>query len=91
VLSPDPNIGPFEALEPSAVKKLAQNCGLRIERRIGAQAVPQPEEIAFRTRNMKPRTQSLARGLGWTLSKLEKAPGVQSRRGRFQYWLLTRA
>ena len=58
--------------------------------RVGSQAVPQPEEIAFRTRNMKPRTQRLARGLGWTLSKVEKLPGLRSSRGRFQFWLLTR-
>jgi SAM-dependent methyltransferase len=91
VLSPDPNIGPFEALEPRDVKKLVADAGLKLVQRVGAQAVPQPEEIAFRTRNMKPRTQSLARGLGWTLSKLERTPGVQSSRGRFQYWCLSAA
>ena len=51
--------------------------------------MPQPEEIAFRTRNMSARSQSMARALGWTLSKIEKTPGLQSSRGRFQFWSLT--
>jgi 2-polyprenyl-3-methyl-5-hydroxy-6-metoxy-1,4-benzoquinol methylase len=91
VLSPDPNIGPFEALEPRDVKQMSAQSSLRITHRIGLQAVPQPEEIAFRTRNMSPRSQSFARALGWTLSKLEKAPGLQSSRGRFQFWTLVRS
>lgn len=91
VLSPDPNIGPFEALEPRDVKRLCAQSRLHIAQRFGVQAVPQPEEIAFRTRNMSPRSRSLARALGWTLSKIEKAPGLQSGRGRFQFWSLTRS
>ncbi len=90
VLSPDPNIGPFEALEPRDVQRMSAQSSLRITDRIGLQAVPQPEEIAFRTRNMSHRSQSLARALGWTLSKLEKAPGIQTSRGRFQFWTLTK-
>ncbi len=90
VLSPDPNIGPFEALEPSDVRRLCARAGLRIAQRIGSQAVPQPEEIAFRTRNMKPRTQKLSRALGWTLARIETLPGLRSSRGRFQFWCLTR-
>jgi nitroreductase/SAM-dependent methyltransferase len=88
VLSPDPNIGPFEALEPRDVRHISAQSNLRITARVGLQAVPQPEEIAFRTRNMSPRSQSLARALGWTLTKIEKLPALQSRRGRFQFWLL---
>lgn len=91
VLSPDPNIGPFEALEPREVKRMSAAAGLRVAARTGSQAVPQPEEIAFRTRNMSSRTQGLARGLGWTLAQLEKAPGLRASRGRFQFWCLSRA
>jgi 2-polyprenyl-3-methyl-5-hydroxy-6-metoxy-1,4-benzoquinol methylase len=90
VLSPDPNIGPFEALEPDDVKRISAQSRLRIAERVGLQAVPQPEEIAFRTRNMSARSQSMSRALGWTLSKLEHLPGMQSSRGRFQFWLLER-
>jgi 2-polyprenyl-3-methyl-5-hydroxy-6-metoxy-1,4-benzoquinol methylase len=91
VLSPDPNIGPFEALEPGDVKRISAQSSLTVKQKLGVQAVPQPEEIAFRTRNMSARSQSMARALGWTLAKLEKAPGLQSGRGRFQFWTLTRA
>jgi nitroreductase/2-polyprenyl-3-methyl-5-hydroxy-6-metoxy-1,4-benzoquinol methylase len=90
VLSPDPNIGPFEALETGDVKRMSAQSSLRVSKRVGLQAVPQPEEIAFRTRNMSPRSQSLARALGWTLSKIEKTPGLQSSRGRFQFWSLSK-
>ena len=62
VLSPDPNIGPFEALAPRAVEELASAAGLVVEERIGLQAVPQPEEIAFRTRNFSARSKQL---VGW--------------------------
>jgi hypothetical protein len=73
------------------VKRISGQSSLRVTQKLGVQAVPQPEEIAFRTRNMSARSRSMARALGWTLAKLEKAPGLQSGRGRFQFWTLTRA
>ncbi len=90
VLSPDPNIGPFESLAPKDVERLVANAGLRIEQRFGCQAVPQPEEIAFRTRNFGRRTKRIAAGLARALGHLENAPGVQSGLGRFQFWTLER-
>ncbi|MBM3977751.1 MAG: hypothetical protein FJ299_12270 [Planctomycetes bacterium] len=90
VLSPDPNIGPFESLAPSEVEALGRAAGLRVVARHGLQAVPQPEEIAFRARNFGPRKQGLARLLGRALGALERLPGVQTMRGRFRYLLLER-
>ena len=85
VLAPEPNIGPFEPLAPAAVEALVTGAGLTIEGRLGLQAVPQPEEIEFRTRNFSPRSRRLvslaAKGLSW----LAKLPGFEARRGRFQF------
>lgn len=85
VLSPDPNIGPFQAVDLGALERAAQDAGLTEDARCGLQAVPQPEEIEFRTRNFSPRSQKLARGVGKLLGAFEKLPGVQARYGRFQF------
>lgn len=90
VLSPDPNIGPFEALDPREVERLLEDAGFTIERRLGLQAVPQPEELEFRTRNFSPRARSLARLAARGLALLERFPGAQARRGRFQFILARR-
>jgi SAM-dependent methyltransferase len=90
VLSPDPNIGPFEALAPRAVHDLVRAAGLRVKQRLGLQALPQPEELDFRTRNFRPLTQTLARTLGKACLGIESIPGVQSAWGRFQFMELTR-
>jgi nitroreductase/SAM-dependent methyltransferase len=91
VLSPDPNIGPFEALAPSEVERDLRAAGLRVVDRFGLQAVPQPEEIEFRARNFGARKKSIARFAGRVLGALERLPGVQNARGRFRYLLLERA
>ena len=90
VLSPDPNIGPFEALEPSSIEQAAVAAGLTRTAQLGLQAVPQPEEIAFRTRNFSPRGQTVARFVGKLLGAFERLPGVQARYGRFQFQSYTR-
>lgn len=90
VLSPDPNIGPFEALDPAEVEALLSGAGLVIEQRLGLQAVPQPEELEFRTRNFAKRRKQLARLAGRALAALERLPGVQSARGRFRFVLCRR-
>lgn len=91
VLAPDPNIGPFETLEPRALERLAREKGLVVQARYGCQAVPQPEEIDFRARNFSRRSRRLAHFLGACLAKLEWLPGLRARRGRFQFLLLRRA
>lgn len=91
VLSPDPSIGPFEPLDPRAVEELARSAGLRVEGRLGLQALPQREEIEFRTRNFSPRARAILRGLAGMFARLERLPGLEARRGRFQYVLLRRA
>ncbi|MED5330781.1 MAG: nitroreductase family protein [Planctomycetota bacterium] len=52
VLSPDPNLGPFEALSPSEVKALVEEAGFTVERSFGDARGPSREEMEFRTRNM---------------------------------------
>jgi nitroreductase/SAM-dependent methyltransferase len=91
VLSPDPNIGPFESLLPGDVETLCASAGLRVEKRFGCQAVPQREEIEFRTRNFSERGRSVARTIGWTLERIEKLPGLRARRGRFQFLSLKKS
>lgn len=90
VLSPDPNIGPFAALRPADVHRTCAAVGLRVVSELALQAVPQPEEIAFRTRNFSARAQALGRGLGKALALLERTPGVRARYGRFRFLRLTR-
>ena len=85
VLSPDPNIGPFEALAPAEVEGLVTGAGLEIERRLGLQAVPQPEEIEFRTRNFSRRSKQVVGVAAAVIGWLEKLPGFEARRGRFQF------
>ena len=85
VLAPDPNIGPFESLEPAEVERLCAQAGLAIESRLGCQAVPQRDEIEFRARNFSERGKETARGVGWLLARIGKLPGIEQRRGRFQF------
>jgi len=89
VLSPDPNIGPFESLAPEEVRRLVTAAGLEVAAELGLQAAPAAEEIEFRTRNFAPHNQKLARGLARALRALEGLPGVQARYARFRYLLCT--
>ncbi|MEM7309065.1 MAG: nitroreductase family protein [Planctomycetota bacterium] len=90
VLSPDPNIGPFEPLDPAEVERLAAEAGLAVDERMTLQAVPQPEELAFRTRNFSPRGKKVAGAVGSALGWLERVPGVEHARGRFRFLRLRR-
>ena len=85
VLSPDPNIGPFEALAAEDVRRYVRDAELTIEDEFGLQAVPQPEEIEFRTRNFAARTKALVSFAASVLSLIGKLPTMERRRGRFQY------
>ncbi|MCC6409212.1 MAG: nitroreductase family protein [Planctomycetes bacterium] len=90
VLSPDPNIGPFESLAPTEVEALAREAGLAVVERIGLQAVPQTEEIEFRARNFGARARSIANFAGGALGLVDRLGFVRSRWGRFQFVKLTR-
>jgi nitroreductase len=85
VLAPDPNIGPFQALPSAEVEALLESAGLVRKAGFGCQAVPQPDEIAFRARNFSARGRKLAAGLGSALGLAERLPGVRSAFGRFQF------
>lgn len=90
VLSPDPNIGPFQALDPREVEGLAQGAGLEPAGAHGCQVAPQAEEVAFRTRNFPTRLAGLVRGAAGALRALEALPGAARHRGRFQFRLYRR-
>ena len=88
VLSPDPNIGPFQALTPRAVQGLVQAAGGRIEARFAAQAAPAPEEIEFRTRNMQGAFGKCVRAAAKVARTLDRAPALSKARSRFQFILV---
>lgn len=90
VLSPDPSIGPFAALDAEALVPALERHGLGLAARYGTQALPQPEELDFRTRNFPPRLRAGALALARGLRSLERLPGLESRRGRFQFLLFQR-
>lgn len=90
VLSPDPNIGPFESLSPADVDALASEAGLRAVERLGLQAAPQPEEIEFRVRNFGKRAKSLVGILSSVVGVIDRVGFLRSRFGRFQFVKFTR-
>jgi nitroreductase len=83
VLSPDPNIGPFESLVPSDVERLARAAGFEIAGRRGALVLPPQGELDFRTRNLG-ALGKLLRALGRLVRPLERTPGLW-RLGRQRY------
>lgn len=90
VLSPDPNIGPFESVDLGTIERLARAAGLEVVDRIGLQAAPEPEEIAFRTRNFSDRTKRLAELATGAMAGLARLGGIERRYGRFQFLRLRR-
>ncbi|MBK7874214.1 MAG: nitroreductase family protein [Planctomycetes bacterium] len=90
VLAPDPNIGPFESLEPADVESWCERAGLALTARFGAQPVPPESELAFRTRNFTGAQKKIAMAAGWLLGVLGRVPGLAARRGRFQFLVATR-
>ncbi len=87
VLSPDPNIGPFQSLSAREIVDPCEANGLRLEKRVGLQATPSAEEIEFRSRNFSPRKQGAVRFLGKALQLFDSIPGLARSRGRFQFLL----
>ena len=85
MLAPDPNIGPFEPLAPRDVSGWLSEAGLSEVGRLGAQPVPAPEEIEFRTRNMKGALGRGLRAMGSALGAAGSLPGLAGRYGRFQF------
>lgn len=85
VLSPDPNIGPFEALTPKGVDALVLEAGGTIEARFHAQAAPAPEEVDFRTRNMQGASGKAIRAAASLARTADKVPALSKGRSRFQF------
>lgn len=90
VLSPDPNIGPFETLDPSDVAQLVRAAGFEVRATFHAQAAPEPEEVEFRARNFGRRAQRAARLAARGLGIVMRLPGLSQRRARLRYLLLER-
>ncbi|MFT5732831.1 MAG: nitroreductase/SAM-dependent methyltransferase [Planctomycetota bacterium] len=85
VLSPDPNIGPFEALVPRSVESLVEAAGGTIEARFRAQAAPALEEVDFRTRNMQGTLGKAVRTAAKVARAADKIPALSQGRSRFQF------
>ncbi len=85
MLSPDPNIGPFEALTPKAVEHLVRSADGQITGRFAAQAAPAPEEIEFRTRNMRGAYGKSVRFAANVARMADKVPALSRHRSRFQF------
>lgn len=90
VLSPDPNVGPYQALDPRALEAPLHAAGLTLTSRFGCQPTPAPEELETRTRNFGRRSGAIVRGLGRAARLLDHVPGFASARGRFQFRVYTR-
>ncbi len=86
VLSPDPNIGPFQAIEPGTVEQEAQAAGWQLSDSLGLQSAPEPDELDFRTRNFPPMKARLVKIAVKGMAMLRSASG----RGRFQFRLFVR-
>jgi len=76
VLAPDPNLGPWEALDPGAVEKLVKAAGFVIAKKYDEEVVPSAKEVDFRTRNMSPAKAKLVRGAVGAARVLGKLPGI---------------
>lgn len=86
VLSPDPNIGPFQAMEPKILLAEAKAAGWQLSDSLGLQPGPEPDEIDFRTRNFSPTKARLVRVVAGLVGTFRSAKS----HGRFQFRLFTR-
>lgn len=90
VLAPDPNLGPFEALDPARVMAMAAEVGLVVEAHEANDVVPPPSEVDFRTRNMGRTMAGAVRMLVGLARILARLPGVAGRLGRSHTLILRR-
>ena len=89
VLAPDPNLGPYEALEPAEVERLLAAAGFVVQQRHAADVLPAAEEIAFRTRNMRGAKAALVRGAALAARALASLPGMGAF-ARTRSWVVTK-
>jgi SAM-dependent methyltransferase len=91
VLAPDPNLGPWEALSPRDVLRLARAAEFRVVERHAADAVPSRAEVDHRTRNMRGLRRGLLRGAVGAGRLLAALPGVTALYGRTRTLVLEKA
>jgi nitroreductase len=90
VLAPDPNLGPFEALDPGEVLAMVAAAGLAIESDQAWDVVPPASEVDFRTRNMGAAKAKLIRTAVSCARLLERLPGIARWLGRSRTLVLHR-
>ena len=90
VLAPDPNLGPFEALDPGRVLEMVKAAGFVVESSEGSDVVPSASEVDFRTRNMGRMVANVVRGVVGLCRVLGRLPGVASAFGRSRTLILRR-
>jgi nitroreductase len=88
VLAPDPNLGPWEALSPREVRRLAAAAGLRVVESSAADAVPPRAEVEHRTRNMRGTGRAVLRGAVAAGRLVATLPGVTALFGRTRVLVL---
>jgi len=91
VLAPDPNLGPWEALDPGEVDRLLRAAGLRVLSVAHLDAAPTRSETDHRTRNMRGLRRGLLRFAATTARGLAALPGVARLGGRERVLVCGRA
>ncbi len=91
VLSPDPNLGPYEAVDPRDVETWLTAAGLATVESHADDAVPSDEEVAFRTRNMSPMKQRVIRFAIGAARLIVSLPGLGKTFARDRTWIVERA
>ncbi|MGQ0551587.1 MAG: nitroreductase family protein [Planctomycetota bacterium] len=91
VLAPDPNLGPWEALDPGEVQRLVQAAGFRIVQSWSEDVVPSRSEVEHRTRNMRGLRRAVVRAAAALGRLLSVLPGATAALGRTRILLLKRA
>ena len=91
VLAPDPNLGPWEALDPGEVDRLLRDAGLRALAVEHLEAAPTRAETEHRTRNMRGARRGLMRAAAASARGLGALPGVARLWGRERIVIAGRA
>ena len=90
VLAPDPNLGPFEALDPDQVLDMVKAAGFVVESSQATDVVPSASEVDFRTRNMGGLAARVVRAVVGLCRVLGRSPGVARWLGRSRTLILRR-
>lgn len=90
VLSPDPNLGPYEALLPADVERWIDEAGLVVVESYADDVVPSEEEVTFRTRNMSGAKRRVITALIGVARFVLSLPGLRTALARDRTWVVAR-